>query len=107
LNSYEVLLVTGIANPKPLLDYLSSLNCNFKHVSFSDHHHFTSAEILDLKQQFELMKSKDKIMLTTEKDFVRLSNAIEKLHYLEIETKLINQQNEFDHLITNYVESTL
>jgi tetraacyldisaccharide 4'-kinase len=107
LNAYEVLLVTGIANPKPLLEHLSSLNCKFKHVSFSDHHHFTSAEIFDLKQQFELMKSKNKIMLTTEKDFVRLSNSIEELHYLEIETKFINQQNEFDRLITNYVKSTL
>ncbi len=107
LNTYDVLLITGIANPKPLLEHLSSLNCKFKHVSFSDHHHFTSEEILDLKQQFESMKSKNKIMLTTEKDFVRLSNSIEELHYLEIETKFTNQRNEFDRLIANYVKSTL
>ena len=107
LNTYEVLLITGIANPKPLLEHLTSLNCSFKHAIFSDHHHFTSAEILDLKQQFESMKSENKIMLTTEKDFVRLSDSIDELYYLEIETKFINKQNEFDSLITNYVKTAL
>lgn len=107
LSAYEVLLVTGIANPKPLLQYLESVNCKFNHVNFSDHHQFTSGEILNLKEQFEAMSFKKKIILTTEKDFVRLSNKVDELFYIEIETKFINEQNQFDSLITDYVKLSL
>lgn len=107
LSNYEVLLVTGIANPKPLEKYLSSLNCNFKHVNFPDHHQFSVKEIASLKSDFEALKSDNKIILTTEKDFVRLSDEIENLYYLEIETNFGNQQQEFDDLITNYVKTNL
>ena len=107
LSNYEVLLITGIANPTPLEKYLSNLNCNFKHVKFPDHHQFSEKEISTLKTEFNALKSDAKIMLTTEKDFVRLSDKIENLYYLEIETSFGNQQQEFDDLITNYVTSNL
>ncbi len=43
-------------------------------------------EIADIKQ-FKALKSKNKIILTTEKDFVRLSNQLENLYYLQIQTQ--------------------
>ena len=104
---YEVLLVTGIANPTPMLDYLSALNCTYTHVKFSDHHQFTEKEIKGLQQQFSTLKAEKKIILTTEKDFVRLSGKLDNLYYLAIETSFINRQEEFDGLITNYVKSSL
>jgi tetraacyldisaccharide 4'-kinase len=107
LSNYEVLLITGIANPTPLENYLLGLNCSFKHIKFSDHHQFTEKEITDLKRQFDILNSGNKIVLTTEKDFVRLSDQIENLYYLEIETNFGNQQQEFDDLITNYVKKDL
>jgi len=107
LSEYEVLLVTGIANSKPLKIHLSELNCAFKHVKFSDHHQFAEKEIANLKHQFTALKSKNKIILTTEKDFVRLSNRIENLYYLPIETTFLENQLKFDALITNYVEASL
>lgn len=107
VSNYEVLLVTGIANPSPMLAYLSELKCNCTHVRFSDHHQFSEKEIIGLKQQFLGLKSERKIMLTTEKDFVRLSDKIDNLFYLAIETNFVNRQKEFDDLIVNYVNSTL
>ena len=105
--NYEVLLVTGIANPAPMLAYLSELNCNYTHVKFSDHHQFSEKEIVGLQQQFLSLNSDKKIILTTEKDFVRLSDKIDNLFYLAIETNFINRQEEFDNLIVNYVSSAL
>jgi len=105
--NYEVLLVTGIANPTTMLDYLTELNCTYTHVNFSDHHQFTEKEISGLQQQFSALKTKNKIILTTEKDFVRLSDKLDNVYYLAIETSFVNRQQEFDDLITNYVESTL
>jgi len=107
LSKYEVLLITGIANPKPLETHLSALNCRFKHVKFSDHHQFTEKEIADLKEQFTALTSKNKIILTTEKDFVRLSNQLENLYYLPIQTKFLEDQEKFNLLITNYVKENL
>ena len=107
IKNYEVLLVTGIANPTPLLDYLTTLSCTYTHIKFSDHHQFTENEIKDLQQQFSTLKSDNKIILTTEKDFVRLSDTLDNVYYLAIETSFINRQQEFDDLITNYVQSAL
>ena len=107
LVDYEVLLVTGIANPKPLLAHLSKLNCVFTHENFPDHHQFSTSEVLDLKKKFDTMKSLKKIILTTEKDFVRLTHQIDALYYLEIETKFVAKQSEFDQLIQNYIKPSL
>jgi len=107
LSNYEVLLVTGIANPAPMLAYLTGLNCTYTHVNFSDHHQFTKKEIAGLQQQFDALKNKNKMILTTEKDFVRLSDTLTNVYYLAIETSFIEGQQEFDKMIVDYVNSDL
>ncbi|EDO28168.1 predicted protein [Nematostella vectensis] len=107
LNKYEVLLVTGIANPNQLLQYLDTLHCKYTHQSYPDHHQFTASDIAKINKQFSELTSEKKMILTTEKDFVRLSKKIETLFYLPIETTFINRKNEFDLLITDYVKSAL
>ena len=107
LSDYEVLLVTGIANPSSLLTYLSDLHCVYTHFSFPDHHQFTEDEIVDLKEKFKAIKGSNKLILTTEKDFVRLSNNLDNLYYLGIETSMVNDQKEFDGLLTDYVSASL
>jgi len=102
LIAYEVLLITGIANPNPLLEFLSSKNISFEHLKFADHHHFSDEEIKHIKSEFEEIKSKNKLILTTEKDYVRLSEKLENLSYLEIETQFLEHQSQkFDELILN------
>lgn len=85
----EFTLVTGIANPAPLVLYLKEMKLNFEHKSFSDHHNFTTKEIEDLDQ--------NKIILTTEKDFMRLKDKIQKaeLYYLPISTSFLNKEEGF------------
>ena len=91
LKNFEVLLVTGIAKPAPLTAYLDSLNVPFKHLKYADHHHFSDKEISALEKAFDAMQA-PKIMLTTEKDYVRLANRIKKLSYLPIETTFLNSE---------------
>lgn len=75
-------LLTGIANPKPLVQYLKDQQKNFDHLKFSDHHNFTKKEI-------EKLKALKKPILTTEKDFTRLSQNIQhNIFYISIEVKL-------------------
>lgn len=89
-------LVTGIADPGPLIEFLKGKGLVFKHLSFPDHHNFTSEEVSNL--------SKESLIITTEKDFVRLSESEElntNLWYLPIEFVLDDPQR-FKSLILNY-----
>jgi tetraacyldisaccharide 4'-kinase len=82
-------LVTGIADPKPLLAHLEQLQYRFKHEKFPDHHTFSTSEIKKLSER--------DIILTTEKDYMRLQPHLEKfaLYYLPIKTVLFNDQEDF------------
>jgi tetraacyldisaccharide 4'-kinase len=107
LKKFEVLLITGIANPAPLLNYLKSLNVKFQHLKYADHHYFSDKEIEGIKNKFDNMQS-SKIILTTEKDYVRLVNKIKNLSYLPIETSFLNNDNEvFNRLINTHLKENV
>ena len=92
-------LVTGIANPNPLVSFLKEFELQFNHLKFSDHHHFTEQEIKD----FEKLDC----ILTTEKDFMRLqvhASLKEKLFYLPITTKIDNS-DALDKSVLDFVKN--
>ncbi len=76
LKGKQVALVTGIASPGPLVNHLASLGIQFEHFEFGDHHHFTDKEIERFKDH--------EVVLTTEKDFVRLEGRLKNLFYVQI-----------------------
>ena len=104
LKNYQVLLITGIANPSSLLSFLQENKVNFKHCQFSDHHHFTDTEIEKIKREFACLSSSKKIILTTEKDYVRLKNSIKELSYLGIQTSFLSRQEEFNLILKSHVK---
>lgn len=106
LADFQILLLTGIANPKPLTDYLKSKKLNFKHLKYPDHHHFSLNELGEINSAYESLSATNKIILTTEKDYVRIFGKLKNLHYLSIKTTFIARKNEFDNLIKNYVEQS-
>lgn len=67
----NIILVTGIANPKPLERHLSD-TFSLKSVIFPDHHSFTQADIDNIHEIFGNFASDKTILLTTEKDAMRL-----------------------------------
>ena len=105
----KILLITGIANPKPLLNYLDEKNKEISHIKFPDHHSFTDKNIQNIITTFENIQSGNKFIITTEKDAMRLKSfkELEKypIYYLCIEIEIINKKNEFDKLIENYVKT--
>ncbi|HLF51484.1 tetraacyldisaccharide 4'-kinase [Flavobacterium sp.] len=102
IQTVDKLLLAGIAKPEPFFAYLQKTNdvC----LTFPDHHHFTEKDILDIKN-----KSQNKIVITTEKDFVRLKGSIpsEQLFYLPIKSSFLSgpetSGENFDKNIINYV----
>lgn len=102
---YDVILVTGIARSKPFVDFVSERFKSVKHIEFPDHHNFSQSEILKIDTEFEKNPNLKKIILTTEKDYMRLkdeSALIENLFYLPIEVEL-NDYSAFKETILNYV----
>lgn len=67
----NVILVTGIANPKPLEEHLL-VNYSLKSVIFPDHHEFTDKDITRIHEIFGNFASENSVILTTEKDAMRL-----------------------------------
>lgn len=68
----DILLVCGIANPSPLKEFLAKHFRSYDMLRFSDHHIFNTDDLNEIKKQFEKIKSTSKIILTTEKDGVRM-----------------------------------
>ena len=105
----DVLLIVGIANPKPLKAFLSNQVQHYDMLKYADHHIFTIADLQDIKQQFEKSKTANKIILTTEKDAVRLQKFGQELAQLPIyvlpikQQFLFNEANIFDKLVEGFV----
>lgn len=70
----SILLFCGIANPYPLEEYVNRKTNSLSVMHFKDHHDFTDKDIDDITNNYEHIIGKKKIVVTTEKDFMRLSN---------------------------------
>lgn len=106
----KLLLVTGIANPFPLLDHLKE-NYEVELMQFPDHHAFSMDDIHKIHKKFDTFASENKAIVTTEKDFMRLQSQNFKSvidqkpwFYQKITVKL-DRELEFKTEINNYVRA--
>jgi tetraacyldisaccharide 4'-kinase len=106
----EVLLVTGIANPIALKKQLEESFNGYDEIAFSDHHIFTIDDLKYILKRFEQIQSAGKIILTTEKDAVRLQKFSHQLESLPVFVMpiqpvfLFNEENQFTRLITTFIQ---
>nr|WP_294894606.1 tetraacyldisaccharide 4'-kinase [uncultured Pedobacter sp.] len=111
--TWTVLLLTGIAKTEPLLNELKKHSQNIIHHAYADHHQFTRKNMLKLVTDFNAIKSDKKIIITTEKDAVRLktdkfASLINQLPIFQwpIEVGFLNNtEKEFNKLIKIYAQS--
>jgi tetraacyldisaccharide 4'-kinase len=105
----EVMLICGIANPLPLTQYIHEHTKTYDAMFFSDHHLFSIDDLTAVKNRFDFLSEKNKIILTTEKDAVRLIKFKELLmdtpiYVIPISLEfLFDQRNEFDQAVLEYV----
>jgi tetraacyldisaccharide 4'-kinase len=110
-NIYSIVLVTGIASSKQLLNYLKAFSEDIYHLDYPDHAVFTEKRIKKIISTFNSIKNKKKIIITTEKDAVKIrelaisDTIIEKnMFYLPIEVFFIDENQEFKNQIIEYVK---
>lgn len=99
LNTEKVLLA-GIAKPKPFYNFLE--NEKDLCLTYPDHHHFSDKDLEEIQA-----KAKGKIIITTEKDYVRLKDSVLKnqLYYLPIKSQLLGNEMLFEKLILGFVNT--
>ena len=69
-----ILVITGVANPKPFVRFLRRHKAKVKLKRFTDHHNFTASDMDDITRLFDELSSDNKFIVTTEKDAVRILN---------------------------------
>lgn len=98
IKKIDKILLAGIAKPEPFFAHLK--NGNDECLTFPDHHHFSESELQEIKE-----KAGNKIIVTTEKDYVRLKGSIlsEQLYFLPIKSSFLSDGDNFDKIILSYV----
>jgi tetraacyldisaccharide 4'-kinase len=105
----EVLLVCGIANPAPLKLYLSDNTKAYYQMLFTDHHIFTIDDLNKITDQFREIEYNQKLILTTEKDAVRLVKFQQELQNIPLYVLPINsnflfdEAKHFDTAVANFI----
>jgi tetraacyldisaccharide 4'-kinase len=80
----EVLLVAGIANPSPLKKMLEECSKTYYMSHFPDHHIFTIDDLREIKKRFDRIDAENKMILTTEKDAMRLMKFKDEINNLPL-----------------------
>jgi tetraacyldisaccharide 4'-kinase len=106
----EVLLVCGIANPKPLKQYLLNNAHTYYKQSYSDHHIFSIDDLDEIRTKFKEINGK-KLIITTEKDATRLIKFQHELmdlpmFVLPVQHRfLFGEGIHFDEVVVNFIRN--
>ena len=68
----KILLLTGIADPLPLKTYVEKAFTLSRLLRFADHYDFSETDLKRIRKVFENISGEEKIIITTEKDYMRL-----------------------------------
>lgn len=107
----DILLVCGIANPKPIKEILNTYVATYDMIRYRDHHIFTTDDLKDIIDQFEKLDDGNKIILTTEKDGVRLAKFENELidlpvYVFPIRHKILFGEEELFHeKVISFIET--
>jgi tetraacyldisaccharide 4'-kinase len=106
----HILLLTGIASPRQLVEDLMPYTQKLHPLSFSDHHQFTEKDVALINDTFASLPS-PKSIITTEKDAVRIletqgfsKEISDNIFVLPIRIKFLQEQQIiFNEKIIGYV----
>jgi tetraacyldisaccharide 4'-kinase len=109
---YTVISFAGIANAQPMINYLKEYANEVRHLPFDDHHDYTVKDLTDIERYYHGLQGGNKILVTTEKDLMRLRNVhvypiAERMNIfvLPIEVTFREREEEFNQEILKYVRS--
>ncbi len=106
----NIVMVSGIAKPEPMLQYLRETAHDVHLLRYPDHHYFTQNNLEEIRQTYENWTAEHKIIVTTEKDAARLAMHRKTLAawgipiaVLPIAVRLLQEEALFDQLVKAYI----
>lgn len=110
LKNRNVIVVSGIANATPFIQKLEQEAHILKHFNYIDHHTFKPSDLEEIHNIFGKFAAENPLIVTTEKDAMRLMHPKFKEDlaefpwvYQTIQVE-IEPKEEFDQLVKHYVE---
>jgi len=108
-----IFLITGIANTSTLKSFLAEMNVRIVDLKYPDHYDYTAKDLHGLIEKFSLESNKQKIIITTEKDAMKLEEFVDLdeeikaiLYYIPIWVEFLDNQDKiFNQIINNYVRN--
>lgn len=104
-----VLAVTGIAHPEPMVEEIKR-SCKVRHLAFADHRDYTASDVARIRSAFEELPQGNNIIITTEKDAMRLRGKTEGLpvYVLPVEVAFHKEKDlDFDQVIESSVRENI
>jgi tetraacyldisaccharide 4'-kinase len=112
LEKETVLLVTGLADPSGLIEYVKKYASDLQLIIYPDHHDFTQRDIQAMTDFIKTPTAKSKRIITSEKDAMRLTgNSFVPeeikafIYYLPIEVVILFNEELFTQKIENHVRN--
>jgi len=109
---FRVISFAGIANAQPMVNYLKEYATDVRHLPFPDHHEYTLKDLEDIERYYRSFEGGNKLMVTTEKDLMRLKNTsvwdVAKrmnIYVLPVEVTFKDKEEELNALILKYVRT--
>lgn len=112
LSQDTIVLVTGIANPQPLIEYLKTKGVQIqKHLSYKDHYTYTNSDIQSIES---VAHSNNGLkIITTEKDWVKIVPLLQNIKtsatwaYMPIELEMYSPADELISLLETKITKRL
>jgi tetraacyldisaccharide 4'-kinase len=109
---FRVISFAGIANAQPMVNYLKEYSAELRHLPFDDHHEYSLKDLHDIQRYYDSFEGSNKLLVTTEKDFMRLKNADVweaaqqmNIYILPVEVTFKDKEEELNEIILKYVRS--
>jgi tetraacyldisaccharide 4'-kinase len=109
---FRVISFAGIANAEPMINYLKEYSAEARHLPFPDHHEYTPKDLEDIERYYNSFAGGNKILVTTEKDLMRLKNdsiwSIARrmnIYVLPVEVTFKDKEEELNEQILKYVRT--
>lgn len=103
LSDYKVILLTGIANNQHIVEYLNTITQVIDTITFADHHNFTPKDKDTIINRYNSLSQAQTILLTTEKDAMRLQDFETDIYVLPIDIE-VHQYGENNQLIEKTIQ---
>lgn len=107
----RIIIVSGIANADPLVEYLNNSHEILHHFEYRDHYRFKAQDIQEIHDLFDKFADDNVVIVTTEKDMMRLKNRSEfvgisdypwGIQSIKVE---LDEPDKFDQIVVDYVEN--